>query len=82
MARGNHLACPVVHGSNGKRVGAVDWVVDGNWLSDKTVCEHQLTIGQAVKDVFLLIQTLGYDFLEIQGMKIFYISLLSRQSLY
>lgn len=47
------------------RVGTVDQVVDGNWLSEKMVCEHELTIGQAVKYVFLLIQTLGYDFLEI-----------------
>lgn len=47
------------------RVGAVDWVVGGNWLSEKMVCEHELTTEQAEKDVFLLIQTLGYDFLMI-----------------
>lgn len=47
------------------RVGAVDWVVGGNWLSEKMVCEHELTTEQAVKYVFLLIQTLGYDFLMI-----------------
>lgn len=47
------------------RVGTVDQVVDGNWLSGKMVCEHELTTGQAVKDVFLLLQTSGYDFLEV-----------------
>lgn len=40
-------------------------VVDGNWLPEKMVCEHELTVGQAGKDVSLLLQTLGYDFLEI-----------------
>lgn len=47
------------------RVGTVEQVVDGNWLSEKIVCEHGLAIGQAVKNVFLLIQTLGYEFLEL-----------------
>lgn len=47
------------------RVGAVDWVVGGIWLSEKMVCEHELTIEQAVKDVFLLVQILEYDFLKI-----------------
>jgi len=52
-------------------------MVDGNSLPEKMICEHELTVGQAGKDVSLLLQTLGYGFLEIERRKI-YISLLKQ----